>query len=375
MQTIRIAIIILALVASAAGCRQRQEPIAAPPGEKAAVSQAKQDIVPSGRIAFTRRFGPLNRDREIWTMAADGSEQTKLTGHPPRDFAPIWSPDGGRIAFVSKRDGNAEIYVMKSDGTEQTRLTRSQAVDLVAAWSPNGSSILFTRRLGPSVVAPQEIWVADAAGASEVKLTGDPAGDFYPAWSPDGSKIAFESKRDGNAEIYVMNADGTGQVRLTRNTVGDFDPVWSADGRRIAFNRSCTGIWIMNADGSKQTPLRGSEPNDMFPVWSPDGQKIACDGHGEIVGPVLGWVSVGRDSEIYVMNASGGDRVRLTSNGAWDAGAVWSPDGSKIAFTSDRDGDREVYMMNPDGSDQLNITNNPAADDQEPAWWAPRRDN
>ncbi len=232
MQTVRIAIIIVALVASAAGCRQTQEPIAAPPEEKAAVSQPAQDIVPSGRIAFTRLFGPLNRDREIWVLSPDGSGQTKLTGDPPRDFAPIWSPDGSKIAFVSRRDGNEEIYVMNADGTKQTRLTRNQAVDLVAAWSLDGSSILFTRRLGPSVAARQEIWAVDADGASEVKLTGHPAGDSTLAWSPDRSKIAFTSDRDGDREVYVMNSDGSGQVNITNNPAADDqNPAWWGPGR------------------------------------------------------------------------------------------------------------------------------------------------
>ena len=100
---------------------------------------------------------------------------------------PAWSPDGRKLAFVSRRDGNSEIYVMNADGSEQGNLTQH------------------------------------------------PASDSHPSWSPDGRKLAFVSRRDGNSEIYVMNADGSGLRNVTRAPSDDLDPAWSPDGRAIAF--------------------------------------------------------------------------------------------------------------------------------------------
>jgi Tol biopolymer transport system component len=93
-----------------------------------------------------------------------------IYGKPTRGDVqtPAWSPDGRKLAFVSRRDGNSEIYVMNSDGSAQENLTRQ------------------------------------------------PANDSHPSWSPDGRKIAFVSRRDGNSEIYVMNADGSGLRNVTR---------------------------------------------------------------------------------------------------------------------------------------------------------------
>ena len=96
----------------------------------------------------------------------------KITIHP-------WSPDGNRIAFSSKRDGNFEIYAMKVDRPHITRLTHSPDVD-------------------------QD-----------------------PTWAPSGNRIAFSSKRDGNFEIYVMKADGTDVTRLTNHNAEDYYPSWS----------------------------------------------------------------------------------------------------------------------------------------------------
>ena len=106
--------------------------------------------------------------------------------------------------------------------------------------------------------------------------------------------------------------------------------------------------------------------SDLAPSWSPNATKIAF--------------SSARDGnhDIYVMNADGSNRTRLTDNSAIDLNPSWSPDGSMIAFSSDRDGKmgrwtvpNEIYVMNADGSNQTRLTNNPA-DDTEPSW-SPRR--
>ena len=86
---------------------------------------------------------------------------------------PAWSPDGRKLAFVSRRDGNSEIYVINADGSEQENLTQH------------------------------------------------PARDSHPSWSRDGRKLAFVSRRDGNSEIYVMNADGSGLRNVTRAPSND----------------------------------------------------------------------------------------------------------------------------------------------------------
>jgi Tol biopolymer transport system component len=150
-------------------------------------------------------------------MRADGSDAVRITADSglwgqSLETDPAWSPDGGKIAFVSDRDRNREIYVADADGSSPRRLTDDLATDQFPAWSPDGSKIAF----GTDRDGNEEIYVMSASdGSGQANLTADPATDRYPAWSPDGTKIAFRSSRAHSFDIFLMNADGSGVTRLT----------------------------------------------------------------------------------------------------------------------------------------------------------------
>ena len=290
-----------------------------------------------------------------------------------------------QIVFVSDRDGHVingrstyEIYVMDADGKNQRRLTNNPASDHSPSWSPDGKRVVFCSNRDGHVIhgiPTYEIYVMDADGGNQQRLTDNPNNDSSPSWSPDGKWIAFDSVRGDGAgrlrhvDIYVMDADGKNQQRLTNNPASDHSPSWSPDGKRIVFSARKDGhfrndfgityeIYVMDADGGNQQRLTENRHNDWRPVWSPDGKRIAftSDRKGNL-----------ENFDIYVIDADGGNQQRLTENRVDDSSPSWSPDGKRIAFTSVRDGDYEIYMMDADGGNLQNLTNNPHSD-ASPAW-------
>ncbi len=289
------------------------------------------------------------------------------------------------ILFQTDRDGRWEIYVMNPDGSQPTNLTDHAGHDTEGIWSPDGTKIAFvSTRDGDS-----EIYVMGADGSNATNLTNHPGSDTFPVWSPNGRKIAFMTDRESvalmglgsdpkifiptNVEIFVMNADGTGQMNLTNHDSWDGFPSWSPDGRRIVFqtDRDRVGlivvgiepdgfgleIYAMDADGANVSQLSSNPEDDVYPVWSPDGTKIAFQSYRD------------GNAEIYVMNPDGSGQMRLTSNPAVDVMPTWSPDGRWIAFQSHRDGNAEVYKVNASGGSVTRLTN--ASDADEGASWSP----
>lgn len=186
-------------------------------------------------------------------------------------------------------------------------------------------------------------------------------------------KITFASNRDGKSQIYLMNTDGTGQSRLSNNVANDEAPKWSPDNSRLVFqsDRDYQGgtddsvsapaeIYTMKWDGTQQTRLTNNLYDDSAPTWSPDGTKIAFQSARN-----------GVNYQIYVMNADGSGQVNISNSSANDMQPAWSPDGTKIAFASDRDhaAFSNIYVMSANGTNQTRVTaSGIGTRDDQPTW-------
>jgi hypothetical protein len=172
-------------------------------------------------------------------MNADGTNPARLTINPQlavdlsgpvygKDFGPVWSPDGTKIAFWTTRLdlGNSEIYVMNADGSNPTRLTKNSANDSEPVWSRDGKRLAFFSR----GFEREGIYEIDATGGNERWITNGLPYD----WSPDGQRLLitdFDPTAHNALAVYTVNGDGSNRTRIT-NT-GEIDsrtPVWQTLG-------------------------------------------------------------------------------------------------------------------------------------------------
>ena len=172
---------------------------------------------------------------------------------------------------------------------------------------------------------------------------------------PAGNYLAELSGMAVNCSLAGPNGQAVGVVVGDTTTV-QFDVACvAAPELAVVVSRSGWDIFSFKTNGAEVGPLAGTSVDDLEPDWSYDGTKIAFTSHRD------------GNPEIYRMNADGSGVVRLTVNTGADQEPSWSPDGSKIAYTSFRNGPPDIWVMNADGSNPVQLTTSPA-DDLQPAW-------
>ena len=243
-----------------------------------------------------------------------------------------------------------------------------------------GHEIVFSGSTAADTIL--HLYVINADGTGLRRLTSGPQLEYSPRWSPDRAKVVFIRRfgaHNDSDNVAVMHSDGSGLVRLTRD-FGDLSPSWSPGGTQILYQTGLMllDIWSMNADGSNQHLLMPSDStNNAEQVgWTKNGLILGCDFYGidlqvppgatsltrilsmtvmSSAGPRMSpddstiafawWGTHAAEKTIYKVKSDGTGATQLTS-GPNDWWPIWSPDGTRIAFTRDN----LLWIMNADGS-------------------------
>jgi len=368
--------------------------------------QREPTFSPEGsQVAFS--WNGENQDNyDIYVMLVGGGKPLRLTMDPAEDFSPAWSPDGRNIAFLRRiHGGKAAVMLVPPLGGPERKLGEVCAPSpyMTApylAWSPAGDSLAVVDKAAPS--EPAGLFLLLAETGEKRRLTSPPPGtsqgDSGPAFSPDGDSLVFSRiVGSGVSDLRLLALGQAGRApgeprRLTFGNWNVANPAWtsrfevvfsssgrsrdglwriatsgkaepaklpfaaegvrtlaiSARSHRLVFSRSMddSNIWRVELpNGRISGPFISSTRLDYSPQYSPDGSRIA-------------FTSDRSGTEgIWVSDADGSNAVQLASTGN---GPTWSPDGQRIAFHSNHEGRFQVYVVGAGGGKPLPVFDDPA---------------
>lgn len=308
---------------------------------------------PDGRkIAFVWS-GERDENSDIYVKSIDGGELFRLTTDVAEDVSPVWSPDGSRIAFLRTGKVDTAVFVSPSGGgvhgiVTEVHPNRLETVGSHLAWSPDGDWLALADKRTPE--EPFRIFLVRVATGEKQPLTKPPAnfiGDTCPAFSPDGRTVSFlRSHSSGVTELYTVARDGTGERRLTNDGRATVSQTWTPDGRSLVFSSIRTGgfhLWAIPAQGGTPRRLPGIGEGASEAAFTRDGKLMAYS-HFFV------------DANMWQLPTAGGaPRAAITST-QYDSSPQFSPDGTRVAFRSNRGGFHEIWTSDPDGRHATQVT-------------------
>lgn len=346
---------------------------------------------------------------DLWLAPVAGGSATRLTSHPGLELFARFSPDGKWIAFTGQIDGDEQVYIIPSTGGEPRQLTFYPARGPLAprwgydnqvyGWTPDGTSVLFRSH--------RDAWTLPLTRLYRVAMTGGPA-EALPMpesgageYSPDGRQVVYSprardfrsEKRYGGGQandLFVFDLQTRAVRRLTDHPRADRDPMWI--GQTVYFTSDRDGtfnLYAYDLRTSRTTPLTTEKVWDIRWPSSDQQGRIVYELNGQLqvydiskkqsrpivvevpdeglarrparisVAGQITHLGLSPKGERAILAARGdlfsvpiekGETRNLTnSSGAHDKWPTWSPDGSRIAFISDRSGEEELWVVAQDG--------------------------
>jgi Tol biopolymer transport system component len=349
-------------------------------------------------FAYAYRSGS---DLDIFLRRVGGRNPVLLTGDSDADDTePAYSPDGRWIAFRSERQGGG-IFLMENTGGPARRVT---TFGFNPAWSPDGKEIAVGEEdvTDPGKrIQESRIWRVDVASGRRTRVTE--ADSVQPSWSPSGARLAYWGLARGSSRprISTVPAAGGPAVPVAEDGSANWNPVWSPDGRYLYFVSDRGGsmnLWRVRIDqgsgrvSGEPEAVVAPSPATWFLSLSADGRRIAYMAMSsrrnvekvafdpervEVVGaPVevlpgtrtyrtvapspdgrwLAFYASDPNEDLFVARSDGIEVRQLTNDLAKDRYPCWSPDGSRLAFHSNRGGPNDIWSIRPDGSGLTPLT-------------------
>jgi dipeptidyl aminopeptidase/acylaminoacyl peptidase len=322
---------------------------------EAAMGPATLVVAERARDLVERPRRPV-RAAPAATASAGAAEKTRATKRP-RSFAEDWSAPGTPRPPTTIAVSDAEIERSRQDGDLRPHPIgerfRPLAVNDIAGvpyvdyvWggidlARDGSEVAFSWNRSGAF----EIYSAPLEGERIFQLTDAGVRSVSPRWSPDGRYVAFLRDSGGTElfDIWLVDRDGEHERNLTREpNVTHLDIAWSPDGTKLAYTANEAGkafaIHVVDVSTGAKRALTDGKYDDARPRWSPDGALLLFDACRE---------TVRSNRDLYVVPAAGGAAQRLDTRGRVDGESLdgrWSPDGSRISFTSNTRGRQEIAV-------------------------------
>ena len=317
-------------------------------------------LSPDGKqVAFSWR-GDAGDNSDVYVKLIDSETPLRLTDDPAFEHQPAWSPDGSQIAFMRRGEEGCWIYLVAALAGPARKLASCGASiygDL--AWSPDGQWLAYNDKAAPEDAFG--IVLLSPTTLDKRQLTTPPAdtwGDHDPAFSPDGATLSFtRSVSEGMQDVYTVPLSGGEPARLTSDSRNVYGHAWTTDGTHLLFASNRTGrmgLWRIRATGGPPAwvGLGGGEAS--FPSIA--GGRMA---YQQSSGSVNIWqVEVGQAA----------NAAPLITSTRWDLHPQVSPDGRRIAFTSNRAGHYEIWLADRDGAKAAKLTDFGGPFTSTPRW-------
>jgi Tol biopolymer transport system component len=292
-----------------------------------------------------------------------------------------FSADDRRLIYQSHEGADRcdQIYTMALDGSARRMVSTGKGKTTCSYFFPDGRRILYasTHAAGPECPAPADysrgyvwklypqfdIFTARPDGSDVRRLTDTPGYDAEATVSRDGRRIVFTSTRDGDIDIYTMDPDGANVKRLTSELGYDGGPFFSPDGTKIVYRAhhpqdpqeiaeykellkdgslrpTRFELFIMDADGSNKRRLTNFGAASFAPFFHPDGKRIifASNLHDPR----------SRNFDLYLIHVDGSGLERVTYHQAFDSFPMFSSDGKRLVWASNRNqarrGDTNIFL-------------------------------